>query len=134
MVNREATTEDQLEQLASLFRLLSDRTRLNLLMLLADGERNVTNLCETLRLPQPTVSHHLGLLRMSSVIANRRDGKQVFYSLDGRVNLAEQGAIDIATPDFQVRISPRGRLDAAAAASAAASTRASAGGGASVVH
>jgi DNA-binding transcriptional ArsR family regulator len=49
-------------------------------MLLADGERNVTNLCEALKLPQPTVSHHLGLLRMSNIIGNRRDGKQVFYS------------------------------------------------------
>jgi DNA-binding transcriptional ArsR family regulator len=123
MVKREATTEDQLEQLASLFRLLSDRTRLNLLMLLADGERNVTNLCETLRLPQPTVSHHLGLLRMSNVIANRRDGKQVFYSLDGRVNLSDSGAIDIATPDFQVRIAPRdGRALPTAAAAAVVAT------------
>src|SRR6188508_137369 len=104
MVKRVAgASDEELEQLANLFRLLSDRTRLNLLMLLADGERNVTNLCETLRLPQPTVSHHLGLLRMSNVIANRRDGKQVFYSLDGRVNLSDSGAIDISTPDFQVR-------------------------------
>ena len=105
---REATTENQLEQLASLFRLLSDRTRLNLLMLLADGERNVTSLCETLRLPQPTVSHHLGLLRMSNVIGNRRNGKQVFYSLNGRVTIdAEQGSLDIGTETYSVRIAPR---------------------------
>lgn len=106
MVKREATTDEQLEQLASLFRLLSDRTRLNLLLLLADGERNVTNLCDTLRLPQPTVSHHLGLLRMSSIIANRRDGKQVFYSLDGRVN-TDTGGLDIDAHDFIVRIIPK---------------------------
>jgi DNA-binding transcriptional ArsR family regulator len=128
MVKREATTEDQLEQLASLFRLLSDRTRLNLLMLLSDGERNVTNLCETLRLPQPTVSHHLGLLRMSNVIANRRDGKQVFYSLDGRVNLSESGAIDISTADFQVSIAPRETVSRAAMVAAAASAAAAAAG------
>src|ERR671913_223705 len=61
MVKRVAgATDEELEQLAALFRLLSDRTRLNLLMLLADGERNVTSLCEALKLPQPTVSHHLG--------------------------------------------------------------------------
>src|SRR6476661_10791867 len=87
MIKQPATdTNEHLEQLAALFRLLSDRTRLTLLMLLADGERNVTSLCETLKLPQPTVSHHLGLLRMSNVITNRRDGKQVFYSLNGRVD------------------------------------------------
>src|SRR5438067_267753 len=57
-------SEQDLDQLTTLFRLLADKTRLNILLLLADGERNVTNLCETLRLPQPTVSHHLGLLRM----------------------------------------------------------------------
>src|SRR5438034_2116159 len=81
MVKRGPVSEAELEQLASLFRLLSDRTRLNLLFMLADGERNVTSLCEALGLPQPTVSHHLGLLRMSNVIENRRDGKQVFYAL-----------------------------------------------------
>jgi len=107
MVKRGAASEQQLEHLANLFRLLSDRTRLNLLMLLADGERNVTNLCEQLKLPQPTVSHHLGLLRMSSVIANRRDGKQVFYSLDGKVNVDGGGVLSISTDDYSVRITPK---------------------------
>src|SRR5436190_22633345 len=99
-MKRGGHTDLQLEHLANLFRLLSDRTRLNLLMLLADGERNVTSLCDSLRLPQPTVSHHLGLLRMSSVIANRRDGKQVFYSLDGRASMGDRGmGLDVETPD-----------------------------------
>jgi DNA-binding transcriptional ArsR family regulator len=100
-------TDEQLEHLAALFRLLSDRTRLNLLMLLSDGEKNVTNLCETLSLPQPTVSHHLGLLRMSNVIGNRRDGKQVFYSLNGRVNVDENGSLDVGTETFSVRIAAK---------------------------
>ena len=100
-------SEEQLEHLAALFRLLSDRTRLNLLMLLAEGEKNVTNLCESLHLPQPTVSHHLGLLRMSNVIGNRRDGKQVFYSLNGRVSVEEDGTLDVGTESFNVRIEPR---------------------------
>jgi DNA-binding transcriptional ArsR family regulator len=102
-------SEEQLEHLAALFRLLADRTRLNLLMLLADGEKNVTHLCDTLRLPQPTVSHHLGLLRMSNVIGNRRDGKQVFYSLNGRVFVKPDGSLDVGTEDFSVRIEPRSR-------------------------
>ena len=38
-------SDQDLEQLTSLFRLLSDKTRLNILMLLTDGERNVTALC-----------------------------------------------------------------------------------------
>jgi DNA-binding transcriptional ArsR family regulator len=109
MIKQQATRTDdeQLEQLANLFRLLSDRTRLNLLLLLADGERNVTTLCEVLRLPQPTVSHHLGLLRMSSAISNRREGKQVFYSLDGRVNVSDGGVIEFTSPDYVIRVKPR---------------------------
>ena len=109
MIKQQATrtSDEQLEQLANVFRLLSDRTRLTLLLLLADGEKNVTSLCETLRLPQPTVSHHLGLMRMSSIISNRRDGKQVFYSLDGRVSVTESGIVNITAPNHTIQIKPR---------------------------
>src|SRR5919107_2011864 len=84
-------TEQDLEQLTSLFRLLSDKTRLNILLLLSHGERNVSTLCRELALPQPTVSHHLGLLRMNNIIGNRREGKQVFYTLNGRVDVDNGG-------------------------------------------
>src|SRR6187200_3110834 len=99
----------ELEPLVGLFRLLSDKTRLNILMLLSKGERNVTSLCEELGLPQPTVSHHLGLLRMSNLIGNRRNGKQVFYGLNVQVESIADLALMIAGEDFDVRISPRGR-------------------------
>ena len=68
-----------LEQLAAFFKLLSDKTRVKIILLLAQGDRHVTSLCEELNLPQPTISHHLGLLRMSNIVGNRRQGKQVFY-------------------------------------------------------
>jgi DNA-binding transcriptional ArsR family regulator len=98
-------SEQDLEQLTGLFRLLSDKTRLNILMLLAAGERNVSSLCDELKLPQPTVSHHLGLLRMNNVIGNRRSGKQVFYTLNGRVNLDSQGSLNVGMENFAVKIS-----------------------------
>ena len=106
MIRQQATRTDdeQLEQLASLFRLLADRTRLNLLMLLADGEKNVTSLCEVLKLPQPTVSHHLGLLRMSNLISNRRDGKQVFYDLNGQVEADGRTSLQVAVDRFTIVI------------------------------
>src|SRR5256886_5516042 len=97
-------TDQDLEQLTSLFRLLSDKTRLNILFLLSEGERNVSSLCDELRLPQPTVSHHLGLLRMSNLITNRRDGKQVFYELDGRVDAREAGSLQVSVDRFKVNI------------------------------
>lgn len=93
-----------LEQLTSLFRLLSDKTRLNILLLLAAGEQNVTWLCNQLNLAQPTVSHHLGLLRMSSIIGNRRSGKQVFYHLNGRVDRQDDDQLSIHTEHYAVSI------------------------------
>ena len=99
-----AGTEADLEPLVALVRLLSDKTRLNILMLLAKGERNVSSLCDQLRLPQPTVSHHLGLLRMSNLITNRRDGKQVFYELDGRVSVNETRNLQVSVDKFKVNI------------------------------
>jgi DNA-binding transcriptional ArsR family regulator len=103
------TVEDQdLENLSSLFRLLSDKTRLNILMLLAAGERNVTNLCELLTLPQPTVSHHLGLLRMNNLLGNRRNGKQVFYMLNGRVDVSGGDSLRFNIGTFDVQIGLRG--------------------------
>ncbi len=95
--------DDELEQLSILLRLLSDKTRLNILLMLSSGERNVSNLCDALRLPQPTVSHHLGLLRMSNIITGRRDGKQVFYGLDGRVN-TENECLEIGAGAYSVCI------------------------------
>lgn len=84
-----------LDQVTSVLRLLSDKTRVSILMLLAEGEMNVTSLCRALELPQPTVSHHLGLLRMSNLIANRRQGKQVFYGLDGRITADGPATVSI---------------------------------------
>jgi ArsR family transcriptional regulator len=86
---------------------LSDKTRLNILMLLSEGERNVTSLCEALKLPQPTVSHHLGLLRMNNIIGNRRDGKQVFYTLNGRVDVDNGKAMQIGVENYNIGINER---------------------------
>jgi DNA-binding transcriptional ArsR family regulator len=106
---RGGAKEQELEPLVGLFRLLSDKTRMNILMLLSKGERNVTSLCEELGLPQPTVSHHLGLLRMSNLIGNRRNGKQVFYGLNGQVEPAPDKALQITVEDFELRIAQRPR-------------------------
>jgi ArsR family transcriptional regulator, zinc-responsive transcriptional repressor len=100
-------SENDLDQMTGIFRLLSDKTRLNILMLLSAGERNVTSLCEELQLPQPTVSHHLGLLRMNQVIDNRRAGKQVFYSLNGRFGIGQNEGIEVNAENFAIRVLPR---------------------------
>jgi DNA-binding transcriptional ArsR family regulator len=74
---------DQLEKdLVQVFKLLSDETRLRILMyLLREDELHVTALCERLQQSQPAVSHHLALLRVAGLIEARRDGKHNFYSI-----------------------------------------------------
>ncbi len=99
--------EQDLEPLVGIFRLLSDKTRLNILMILADGERNVSSLCDELNLPQPTVSHHLGLLRMQNLISNRRSGKQVFYGLNGHVDAPDGDGLLISVDRYCLRLSAR---------------------------
>jgi ArsR family transcriptional regulator len=73
----------QLEKdIIQVFKLLSDETRLRILMyLLREGELHVTAMCERLRQCQPAVSHHLALLRVAGIIEARRDGKHNFYSI-----------------------------------------------------
>lgn len=97
MLNTLTTSPDSVDELVSALRVLSDRTRLRLLGVLQSGEVNVTALCEELDLPQPTVSHHLGLLRNAGLVRNRRDGKQVFYSLNDELvsNLGDHGGVKI---------------------------------------
>ena len=70
------------EDLVRMLRILSDPTRLRLIALLERGERNVSSLCKAMEVAQPTVSHHLAMLRSVKLVETRRDGKQVFYSLN----------------------------------------------------
>lgn len=108
MVKRPSRVSEQdLDQLTSLFRLLSDKTRLNILLLLAQGERNVTSLCQELDLPQPTVSHHLGLLRMNNLIGNRRDGKQVYYGINGRFETPAENSLQFSVENYMIQVAAR---------------------------
>ena len=75
-----ATRIEKFEELARVFHSLGDKTRLSIMMLLTEGEMNVTTLCNKLKLPQSSVSHHLSLLRIGGLVKTRRDGKQIFYS------------------------------------------------------
>lgn len=75
-------SEELERDLVQVFKLLSDETRLRILMyLLREGELHVTALCERLMQSQPAVSHHLALLRVAGLIEPRRDGKHNYYSI-----------------------------------------------------
>ncbi|MGO9464745.1 MAG: ArsR/SmtB family transcription factor [Isosphaeraceae bacterium] len=72
----------EIRRVAELLKQVSDPTRLQVLMLLSEKERNVTELCADLGTQsQPAVSHHLALLRHGRLIEPRRAGKHNFYAL-----------------------------------------------------
>jgi DNA-binding transcriptional ArsR family regulator len=92
-----------LAALATLCDQLSDKTRLQLVLLLAKGDRDVTSLGEELKLKQPSVSHHLGLLRMNGLIVGNRKSKQVFYSLAENIRVSG-GKIKISLASATVTV------------------------------
>ncbi len=72
----------EIRRVADLLKQVSDPTRLQVLMLLNEKERNVSELCGELGTQsQPAVSHHLALLRHGRLIEPRRAGKHNFYGL-----------------------------------------------------
>ena len=71
-----------LYELADLFKLFGDSTRIRILWALSESEMCVCDLCALLKMKQPAVSHQLKNLKQSRVVKARRDGKIVYYSLD----------------------------------------------------
>ena len=69
-------------ELADLFKLFGDSTRLGILWALSESEMCVCDLCALLKMKQPAVSHQLKNLKQSRVVKARRDGKIVYYSLE----------------------------------------------------
>lgn len=69
-----------------LFKALGDATRQDILELLEDHERNVNELCEACEnITQPTISHHLQILRHCNLVVRRRKGKMIYYSINKKV-------------------------------------------------
>jgi DNA-binding transcriptional ArsR family regulator len=66
---------------AEFLKALAHESRLMILCILADGEKSVGELEEILALRQPTVSQQLARLRGDGLVATRRDGKTIYYSL-----------------------------------------------------
>ena len=71
----------QLDDMESLFKTLADATRLRILGLLLAGEVCVCDIHESLKIPQSKASRHLAYLRRSGLVATRRDGLWIHYSL-----------------------------------------------------
>ncbi len=81
-VNEKMPAEDLLYDLAELFKVFGDSTRIKILFALFEAEVCVCDIAESLHMTQSAVSHQLRILKQAKLVKSRRDGKQVFYSLD----------------------------------------------------
>jgi len=73
---------DPATALLMLFKSLADESRLKIIGLLASEERNVQQLAQLLKLKEPTVSHHLAMLREAGLVQMRSDGNTHWYRLE----------------------------------------------------
>jgi hypothetical protein len=70
------------EALLEFFKAMADESRLKIVGLLASGERNVQDLAHALGLKEPTVSHHLAILKRQGLVTARADGTTRWHALD----------------------------------------------------
>jgi ArsR family transcriptional regulator, lead/cadmium/zinc/bismuth-responsive transcriptional repressor len=75
-------TELKAIQLAELFSALSDASRVRIISLLIEGEMSVSALAEGLNMTESAVSHQLRGLRQMRIVHARKEGRQVFYTLE----------------------------------------------------
>lgn len=72
-------------ELVGVFKALSDETRQRLLVILEEGgEQRVNDLVARFGISQPTMSHHLGVLKNAGLVSDRRQGQSVYYSVNRR--------------------------------------------------
>lgn len=91
-------TEDMLFDLAELYKIFGDSTRVKILFALLKNELSVNDIAESLGMTQSAISHQLRILKSSSLVEYRREGKSLIYSLaDSHVeSILNQGLEHIA--------------------------------------
>jgi len=85
--------EDTIYNLAELFKVFGDSTRIRILLALYNKEMSVNEIATSLNMSQSAISHQLKNLKTSKLIKNRRHGQVIFYSLDDNhvYKIIEQG-------------------------------------------
>ena len=81
VIKKEADIRD-LYDLSELFKVFGDSTRIRIIGLLIDGEMCVYHIADNLSMNHSAISHQLRILRDNKLARARRDGKQIYYSLD----------------------------------------------------
>ena len=86
IVNETMPEETELYDLAELFKVFGDSTRIRILFVLFEAEVCVCDLAQALNMTQSAISHQLRILKQNKLVKSRREGKSIFYSLaDGHV-------------------------------------------------
>ena len=80
-VHDKMPSEDKLYDLAELFKVFGDFTRIRILYVLFESELCVCDLATTLNMNQSAISHQLKVLKQAKLVKGRREGKSVIYSL-----------------------------------------------------
>lgn len=73
--------EEELADLADLFKVFSDSTRIRILFEIMSKEESVSDIADHLNMTQSAISHQLRTLKQSKLVKNRREGKTIYYSL-----------------------------------------------------
>ena len=81
IVNETLPEETELYDLAELFKVFGDSTRIRILFVLFEAEVCVCDLAKVLNMTQSAISHQLRILKQNKLVKNRREGKSIFYSL-----------------------------------------------------
>lgn len=74
-------TEEELEEQIYTFKAIADPTRLNILYLLEGKELCSCSIQSALKKSQPTISHHINILKKAKLIKGRKKGTWIYYSL-----------------------------------------------------
>ena len=89
----EMPDEERLYDLAELFKVFGDTTRIRILYVLFESEMCVCDIAALLNMTQSAISHQLRILKQNKLVKSRREGKSIFYSLadDHVVTIINQG-------------------------------------------
>ena len=81
IVNETMPEETELYDLAELFKVFGDSTRIRILFVLFEAEVCVCDLAQVLQMTQSAISHQLKIFKQNKLVKSRREGKSIFYSL-----------------------------------------------------
>lgn len=81
IISEKMPPEEKLFDLAELFRVFGDTTRMRILFVLFEAEVCVCDLASVLHMTHSAISHQLKILKQNKLVKSRREGKSVFYSL-----------------------------------------------------